>query len=92
MKRFVDQVCSAEIFERIFINLRVNSWPAAVLSIRFHKPDALSARDEICITEDVYGAPAVAEIVTPYPVARSEAELKGVSRAMSVYRLGPMAS
>jgi class 3 adenylate cyclase len=47
----------------------------------------LADGDEICITEEVYGAPAVAEIIAPYPVARSEAELKGVSKAMSVYHL-----
>jgi class 3 adenylate cyclase len=50
----------------------------------------LADGDEICITEDVYGAPAVAEIIAPYPVAKSEAELKGVSKAMSVYRLTRM--
>jgi class 3 adenylate cyclase len=52
----------------------------------------LADGDEICITEEVYGAPAVAEIIAPYPVAKSEAELKGVSKAMSVYRLARMAS
>jgi len=52
----------------------------------------LADGDEICITEEVYGAPAVAEIIAPYPVAKSEAELKGVSKAMSVYHLARMAS
>jgi class 3 adenylate cyclase len=52
----------------------------------------LADGDEICITEEVYGAPAVAEIIAPYPVAKSEAELKGVSKAMAVYHLGRMAS
>ena len=52
----------------------------------------LADGDEICITEEVYGAPAVAEIIAPYPVAKSEAELKGVSKAMSIYRLARMAS
>jgi class 3 adenylate cyclase len=47
----------------------------------------LADGDEICITEDVYRAPAVADIVAPYPTAKCEAELKGVSKAMSVYRL-----
>jgi class 3 adenylate cyclase len=51
----------------------------------------LADGDEICITEEVYRAPAVAEIIAPYPVAKSEAELKGVSKAMSVYRLTRMA-
>jgi class 3 adenylate cyclase len=52
----------------------------------------LADGDEICITEEVYGAPDVAEIIAPYPVTKSQAELKGVSKAMSVYRLTPMAS
>jgi class 3 adenylate cyclase len=52
----------------------------------------LADGDEICITEEVYGAPEVAEIIAPYPVAKSEAELKGVSKAMPVYHLGRMAS
>jgi class 3 adenylate cyclase len=52
----------------------------------------LADGDEICITEEVYGAPAVAEIIAPYPVAKSEAELKGVSQAMSVYHLARLPS
>ena len=52
----------------------------------------LADGDEICITEEVYGAPDVADIIAPYPVARSEAELKGVSKPMSVYRLARTAS
>ncbi len=52
----------------------------------------LADGDEICITEDVYRAPAVADIIASYPVTKSEAELKGVSKAMSVYRLARMAS
>jgi hypothetical protein len=47
----------------------------------------LADGDEICITDEVYRAPGVAEIVAPYPVVKSEAELKGVSKAMSVYHL-----
>jgi class 3 adenylate cyclase len=47
----------------------------------------LAEGDEICITEDVYDAEGVAEIVAPYSVAKSEAALKGVSKAMSVYHL-----
>ena len=47
----------------------------------------LADGDEICITEDVYRAPEVAEIIAPYPVTSSEAELKGVSKAMPVYHL-----
>ncbi len=52
----------------------------------------LADGDEICITEEVYGAPAVAEIIAPYKMTKSEAELKGVSKAMSVYHLARMAS
>jgi class 3 adenylate cyclase len=52
----------------------------------------LADGDEICITEEVHGAPAVAEIIAPYPVAKREAALKGVSKAMSVYHLARMAS
>src|ERR1700690_1815491 len=52
----------------------------------------LAGGDEICITEEVYGAQAVAEIIAPYPVAKSEAELKGVSKPMSVYHLSRIAS
>jgi len=48
----------------------------------------LADGDEICLTEEVYGAPAVAEIIAPYPTAKSEVELKGVSKTMSVYHLG----
>jgi class 3 adenylate cyclase len=52
----------------------------------------LADGDEICMTEEVYGAPDVADIIAPYPVAKSEAELKGVSKAMSIYRLARTAS
>jgi class 3 adenylate cyclase len=52
----------------------------------------LADGDEICITEEVYRAPSVAEIIAPYPVDKSEAELKGVSKAMSVYRLARTAT
>ena len=52
----------------------------------------LAEGDEICITEEIHSAPEVAEIIAPYPVTRSEAQLKGVSKTMSVYRLGPMAA
>ena len=50
----------------------------------------LADGDEICITEEVYGAPDVAEIVAPYPLTKSEVQLKGVSNAMSIYRLTQM--
>lgn len=47
----------------------------------------LADGDEVCLTEDVHGAPDVAEIIAPYPVTKSQAELKGVSKPMPVYRL-----
>ncbi|MBR0753021.1 adenylate/guanylate cyclase domain-containing protein [Bradyrhizobium jicamae] len=52
----------------------------------------LADGDEICITEDVHRAPDVADIIAPYPVTTSQAELKGVSKAVSVYRLARLAS
>ena len=52
----------------------------------------LADGDEICITEEVDGAPAVADIIASYLVTKSEAVLKGVSKALSVYRLARMAS
>ena len=52
----------------------------------------LADGDEICITEDVYDAAGVPEIVAPYSMAKSEAALKGVSKAMSVYHLARRAS
>jgi class 3 adenylate cyclase len=50
----------------------------------------LADGDEICMTEEVYGAPDVADIIAPYPLTKSEAELKGVSKAVSIYRLARM--
>ena len=47
----------------------------------------LADGDEICLTDDVYRAPEVSDIIAPYKVTSSEAELKGVSKPMSVYRL-----
>jgi class 3 adenylate cyclase len=52
----------------------------------------LADGDEICITEEVYSAPAVAKIIASYPVTKGEAELKGVSRAMAIYHLARIAS
>ena len=47
----------------------------------------LADGDEICITEEVYGAQGVAEIIAPYSLTKSEAALKGVSKPMPVYHL-----
>jgi class 3 adenylate cyclase len=46
----------------------------------------LADGDEICLTEEVFRAPEVADIIAPYEVTRTEAELKGVSKPMPVYR------
>src|SRR5258707_7007422 len=43
----------------------------------------LADGDEICITEEVYNAPAVAEINGPYPGAKSQAARKSGSNALS---------
>jgi class 3 adenylate cyclase len=47
----------------------------------------LADADEVCITEDVYGAAGMVEILKPYHVEKSQAELKGVCETMSVYRV-----
>lgn len=47
----------------------------------------LADGDEICLTEEVHSAAGVKEIIAPYPVTKSEAELKGVSKPMSIYHL-----
>jgi len=52
----------------------------------------LADGDEICMTEEVYGAPDVAGIVAPYELTKIQAELKGVSKPMSIYRLARTAS
>jgi class 3 adenylate cyclase len=52
----------------------------------------LAGGDEICMTEDVHVAPNVAEILAPYRIEMTAAELKGVSDRVSVYRVaGPAA-
>jgi class 3 adenylate cyclase len=51
----------------------------------------LADGDEICITEEVYGAPSVADIIAPYPLARREAALKGVTRPMPIYHVARLA-
>jgi class 3 adenylate cyclase len=47
----------------------------------------LAGGDEICLTKDVYDSGGIAEILAPYPVEQSRAELKGVTNAVSVYRV-----
>jgi class 3 adenylate cyclase len=45
----------------------------------------LAGGDEILLTENVHAAAGIPEILAPYRVSRSEAELKGVSATMPVY-------
>jgi class 3 adenylate cyclase len=52
----------------------------------------LAGGDEICMTDDVHAAPGVAEILTPYRVQATRAELKGVSDTVSVYRVAGRAA
>ncbi len=45
----------------------------------------LAGGDEILLTENVHATAGIPEILAPYRVSRSEAELKGVSATMPVY-------
>jgi class 3 adenylate cyclase len=45
----------------------------------------LAGGDEILLTENVYGAEGIREILAPYRVNRSDAELKGISATVPVY-------
>jgi class 3 adenylate cyclase len=47
----------------------------------------LAGGDEICLTKDVYDSGGIAEILAPYIVEESQAELKGVTNAVAVYRV-----
>jgi class 3 adenylate cyclase len=50
----------------------------------------LAGADEVCMTEDVYAAAGMAEILKSHHVKQSQEELKGVSDTVSVYRVvGP---
>ena len=52
----------------------------------------LAGGDEILLTENVHAAAGIPEILAPYRVSRSEAELKGVSATVPVYCVqGPAA-
>jgi class 3 adenylate cyclase len=51
----------------------------------------LADADEIYVTEDVYRAPGVAEILDGLHVTPSQASLRGVQRAVSVYRVASAA-
>jgi len=48
----------------------------------------LAGGDEICVTEDVYKAPGVAELLAPYAARRIESELKGIEQSTPVYFVG----
>jgi len=71
----------------VTLNERLDDFGQTVIS-----QGALPMANGICIAEEVHGAPAVAEIIAPDPVAKSEAELKGVSKPMSVCHLTGMTS
>jgi class 3 adenylate cyclase len=48
----------------------------------------LAGGDEICVTEDVYDAPGVADIFVPFVSRRTETELKGVDQPTPVFFIG----
>jgi len=48
----------------------------------------LAGGDEICVTEDVYNAPGVAELLAPFNARRIESELKGLEHSTPVYFIG----
>ena len=79
------------------LNAELLSNPSATLTLeRWCGAHRLAAEAKVSAHlvrgEDRQIAPEVAEIIAPYPVAKSEAALKGVSQAMSVYHLTRMAS
>ena len=50
----------------------------------------LADADEVCMTEEVYAAPGMAEVLKSHHVKKSQEELKGVRGTVSVYRVvGP---
>lgn len=50
----------------------------------------LAGADEVCMTEEVYAAPGMAEVLKSHHVKKSQEELKGVRGTVSVYRVvGP---
>ena len=48
----------------------------------------LADADEIYVTEDVFRAPGVEPLMKEFHVSRREARLKGIERAVGVYRIG----
>jgi class 3 adenylate cyclase len=49
----------------------------------------LAEGDEICISDDVYAAPSVRDMLAPFATSGTIAELKGVNEKISVYRIAP---
>ena len=47
----------------------------------------LADADEVCMTEEVYAAPGMAEVLKSHHVKKSQEELKGVRGTVSVYRV-----
>ena len=43
--------------------------------------------EEICLTEEVYDSPRVAEILKPYAAKRDQAHLKGVEHEVGIFRI-----
>jgi class 3 adenylate cyclase len=49
---------------------------------------ALADANEICLTDDVYGAAGVSEALLGHPVGLDDVRVKGVSEKIRVYRVG----
>jgi class 3 adenylate cyclase len=47
----------------------------------------LAEGDEICLTEEVYGAPAVVDLLKPYVKKPDHSRLKGVRGEVAIYRV-----
>jgi class 3 adenylate cyclase len=47
----------------------------------------LAEGDEICLTEEVYAAPGVADLLAPYAKRRDHSHLKGVQQDVAIFRI-----
>jgi len=47
----------------------------------------LAEGEEICLTEEVYDSPGVADLLTPYATKRDQAHLKGVQQEVGIFRI-----
>jgi class 3 adenylate cyclase len=47
----------------------------------------LAEGDEICLTEEVYAAPGVADLLAPYAKKRDHSHLKGVRQDVAIFRI-----